>query len=252
MTADLVPFMRGRNHVSTPNTPARTAQASVVEELLKNPSVVSAIAAALGSLLAGIVRKVSGGGSRPPAVPVTEPAPAPAQPDPRFPDDMHPVPKKARRVTEVRLKLARAQYQRARHPEMYTPENPMGLYPNAQLHRLQAGIDALNIGSKFWLDLTAYDQDGQEFLPDAVIAYGLAFETEHHCGNAWIRGNGADEQGEPKNHDGQDGDGISNGITAWRSTLGFLHQLKAHGEGQYMCRGRVGDVWSNEFTIRVS
>jgi hypothetical protein len=188
-----------------------------------------------------------------PAIPVTEPTPSPVQPDTDFPDDVIPAPEPTRKVTTVRLKLSRAQYNRQRFPEKYTPDNPMGLYSQDELRAIEAGTGTLNYGSKFWLDLTAYDAAGKEFLRDAVLSHGLAFKTEHRCGGAYIVGKGAQANGEPKpGYQTNDTDEVGNGITAWLSSLGFLHQMKAHGEGEFACSGKVDGVAANEFTIRSS
>lgn len=185
-----------------------------------------------------------------PSAPIKEPVPATGEQDEDFPDDSIPAPKeKGRVVTSVSLKLGRVQVSRARFPEVYTDDNPFGLVPPGPI---QSGAEAMNWGSKFWLDLTARDADGKEFLREAIVANGLAFKTEHHCGEAYIIGGGAFPDGGQKDYKTNDTDEIGNGITAWLSSNGFLHQMKAHGEGEFECWGSVGGVKSNRFTIKVS
>jgi hypothetical protein len=182
---------------------------------------------------------------------------------PAFPDDIIPPPAATRKVARVTIKLARGEYSRER-----VKANP-GAFPGARLDEpnglvigivnpdywraIVEGTSALPYGSKFWLDLTALDADGREFLRDAVLSHALAYKTEHHAGDAFIIGHGADANGEPAaEYETNDTNQIGNGNTAWRSSLGFLHQMKAHGEGSFEVWGKVAGVESNHFTLRVS
>lgn len=220
---------------------------SVKQQLISES--IKALVGLFGELLAR-ARK-----PRPPVVVIDKPTPvSPGIGGDDFPDDHIPTPTAEERdVATVELKLARVQYNRQRFPEQYTEANPQGLYSPDAVKAIQDGSGTMNFTSKFWLDLTARDQHGKEFLRDAVLAYGLAFETEHHCGGAYIQGHGQAADGGPKPGYGtSDTDAIGNGITAWLSSLGFLHQMKAHGEGSFECWGKVNGVESNHFTIRVS
>jgi hypothetical protein len=184
-----------------------------------------------------------------PSVPVVTPTPAPNSPN-DFPDDTIPIPSKPRTVVTVDCKLGRVQYSRQRFPQEYTSENPFGL---AKPGPIQSGAEAMAWGSKFWLDLTARDANGKELLREDILTAGIAFKTEHHAGEAFIKGHGANADGSAKaGYETNDTDEIGNGITAWLSTNGFLHQMKAFGEGTFLCYGVVNGVKSNEFTIRVS
>jgi hypothetical protein len=208
-------------------------------------------------LIRGIVSFIKGlfgkGKPKPPSEPVKEPTPVAGPQDDDFPDDVIPAPpQKGRKVTTVALHLTRAQYNRQRFPEKYTDDNPFGLYSQDYLKQVEAGNEAINWGSKFWLDLTARDAEGKEFLRDAIVAGGLAFKTEHHCGDAYIIGGGVFPDGGNKDYKTNDTAEIGNGISAWLSSNGFLHQMKAHGEGAFECWGKVGGVESNHFTLKVS
>jgi hypothetical protein len=221
----------------------------VAQDVLNTPGVKEALLALLMGWLTRTPKP-----TEPVVKPTPAPPPSPTVPPDDFPDDIIPAPpSKGRKVTSVRCKLSRAQYNRQRFPEQYTRENPMGLYPSSELRAIEGEQSALNQASKFWPDLTAYDQHGKEFLRDAVLAYGLAYKTEHHCGGAFIRGKGATAEGGPKpGYEMNDTDEIGNGISAWESSLGFLHQMKAWGEGTFEVWGVVDGVESNRFKIRVS
>lgn len=180
---------------------------------------------------------------------ITAPVPNPNQIDPDLIDDVIPSPPSdgKRKVTTVKLSLAGGQLSKQRFPN--APNG--GLLPGDVLHAVVAGKTALNYGSKAWFDLTAYDQDGKEFLPGDVIAYGLCYRTEHHIGDSFIKGHGGEPQNPTPGYETQDGD-VGNGITSWKSTLGFKHQVKFHAEGSYKCSGSVDGVESNSFTVKVS
>jgi hypothetical protein len=192
-----------------------------------------------------------------PVVPATKPVLAPVQISQEYPDDIIPNPKPVgRSVVSVELKLGRAQYNKERFPEQYTEDNPFGLYSGADLRAIQDGSKNLNWGSKLWLDLTARDQNKAELLRPDILTLGLAFRTEHHCGDAFIKGHGPGADGGPQaGYETNDTDAIGNGEAAWISSLGFLHQMKAFAgadNGEFECWGSVGGVESNRFTIRVS
>lgn len=161
------------------------------------------------------------------------------------------------KITSVRCALSRVQFNRGRFPGTYTDENPFGL--DNRLSEIVAGLEAMCYGSKFWLDLTAFYRgpSGQEeeVTRDLVLAHDLAFRTEHHAvsdgQDSSIVGIGGGEA--PKAGWRQTSGGIvGQGITAWTSSLGFLHQLKAFGEGEVECWGVVGGVESNHIRFRVS
>lgn len=192
------------------------------------------------------------GHKKPPAGPITEPIPAPGSPS-DFPDDHIPAPATpSRSVVTLELKLSRAQYSKERFPEEYTAQNPFGLVSQERLRAIERGEANLNWGSKFWLDLTARDANGNEYLRDAIVAKSLAFTTELHAGEAFIKGHGANTDGSLKEgYETNDTDAVGNGISAYISSNGFLHQMKAHSQGEFECWGRVAGIESNHFVIKV-
>lgn len=215
--------------------------ASVLTGILKDPQVQQTLISELLKLITGWLHRTPA-----PTVPVVTPTPVPVQP-PGFPDDIIPAPTPTRSVATVRLKRSRGQYNRERFPKEYTDDNPMGLISQDDLK------GTIPFASKVWYDLTAYDAKGNEFLRDAVLSHNLAFQTELHVGDAFIIGHGAEQDGSPTpGYEAVDSDAIGNGITAWKSSLGFLHQIKAHGEGTFEVWGRVGGVESNHEILKVS
>ena len=219
-----------------------------------SPQLQGAFVQLLVGLLAGLFKTIAERVTSPVVTPPVKPVPAPTQPDPDFPDDVHPAPTQKRKVGSVRLRLARGQYQRERFPEEYTEANPFGLIPQSELKDIQAGKSAMPWGSKFWLDLTPYDTDGREITRPEFIAMGLAFQTEHHCGGAYIVGAGPlpGQPTEPADYKTEDTDAISNGISAWKSSLGCLHQMRAWSEGSFAVVCSIAGVSGDSFTLRVS
>lgn len=232
--------------------PRPTAAPNIIGALLSNPAIVDALIKGLVGALSALALKLFSGAAKPPAVAVTTPKPAPKQDEPAFPDDIIPATGRPAKVASVRLKLARAQYSRERFPEMYTDDNPFGLYSGDELHAIQEGRAALNYGSKFWLDLTPFGEDGRPLTRPEFLAAGLAYRTEHHVGDAFIVGAGALPNGEPADYRVEDSDAIGNGITAWKSSLGCLHQMKANGEGKFPVSGSVDGVGGESFVLAVS
>jgi hypothetical protein len=147
----------------------------------------------------------------------------------------------SRGVESGRVKPSRARFPRS------TTDNPFGLVKPARRSR-EGGVPYAP--SSGWTSLRT-DQDGKEFK-DAILANKMEFKTvitaaRHSSGH---RGTG--DQQPNDGYQTNDTDEIGNGITAWISTNGFLHQMKAHGEGTFECWGAVAGVRSNSFKIRVS
>lgn len=224
----------------------------IVDAVAGNPKIQSAILGLVVDALMMLVRRFTNRPALPPAGVVTKPRPSAADQDPAFPDDVIPYTGAKPTVSKVRLKLARVQLNRKRFPDAYTKENPFGLLPSEEVRKAEAGKQAIPYDSKVWLDLTAYDADGEELQRDRVIAAGLAYHTAHRVGEASIVGGGANADGQPYEPTMRDTEQVSNGWTAWETSLGFLHQIKVREEGSYRCSGSVGGVESNTFTIRVS
>jgi hypothetical protein len=228
--------------------PSASVGSDLVGSLLKNPEIQQSIVAALLGLLTSALGKLLHKKDAPTTpVVIPTPAPNPTTGGP-FLDDTIPAPAATRKVVKVVGKLARVQLNHQRFPD--APNG--GLYDDVALKSAQAGGN-IPFGSKIWLDATAYDAEGKEFLRDAVLSHGLAFKTEHHCGGAFIKGHGADAQGQPiAGYETNDNENVGNGISAWISSLGFLHQMKAHGEAQNDAWVVVDGVESAHFPVNVS
>jgi hypothetical protein len=157
-----------------------------------------------------------------------------------------------RRVHSVTLRLMRAQYNKELFPKMYNPDNPQGLYKNALLPEIQRGLRRLNRESNVWLDLTARDQNGAEFLRDAVDAFGLAFRTRHEVAEGFIEGGGVKEDGAPDEWTKVNPDGANLSEHVWIDSRGFTLRAHLSREGDFVCSGSVAGVKSNTFTLKVS
>ncbi len=234
------------------SSPVLGGVGAVLGPLVNDPTIRQTLISELLKFLLGLINRAPA--PAPPTTTVTVPVPAPTQPTADFPDDVIPAPRVAgRAVASVELKIGRIQLSRERFPQAYTPENPFGL--------MQPGPVVLGgnmpYASKFWLDITARDAQGRELLRPDILSMGLAFATEHHCGETFIKGHGADPSGSAPlaGYETNDTDEIGNGITAWLSTLGFLHQMKAwpaaDGKG-FDCWAVVAGVRSNTITLHVS
>lgn len=226
--------------------------ASLITDMGNNPAVQAALAGLLSQLLSALPNLVIGLFNKKPK-PVLSPGDVPIS-NPNntgdFEDDVipPPVPVKTRKVATVKIVTSRLQYSQKLNPEMFTEDNKQGLYDNPRSY--EGGDSAINIGAKGWFDLTAFDEDGEEFKPEAVAQYGLAYKTEHHVGDAFIKGNGGSMGNPNEGYETQDGQ-VGNGISSWKKTNGFLHQVKFHSEGTWEVFGSVDGVESNHFEIRV-
>lgn len=221
--------------------------------LLKNPELQQAIQQTIVSALLGWIRGLFSKKPKPPQIPVVVPTPAPNQPDPRFPDDHIPRPNTGRKVAKVKVKLERVQLPRERFPDSYTEENPFGLVDPKPI---QSGQTAVNWGSKGWVDVTAYDEAGKEFLRADVLAFGLAYKTRIAFGDTFIEGKGADAAGQPvAGYVTNDTSEVGQGRSAWLSSLGFLQQFQvfagADGKTFQVTASVDGVEAENPFTVRV-
>lgn len=217
--------------------------ALLVTLIRDNPQLLNMIL----PLITKLLQDYLAGATKPVPTP-NNPVPKDVQPDKDFPDDTILGPAK-RSVGSVKVGLARVQLSRQRFPEEYTDDNPFGLFRD--LDGAKSGSAAIPYGSKVWIDLTPYDQDGQEIKKEDAISLGLAYDTKHVVGGASITGKGG-TPGNPKPYETVDTDEVGNGITAWKSTNGFLHQVKVHEEGTYEVTGFVAGVKGETFSIRVS
>lgn len=223
-------------------------------------ALVSQLVSALVGALVGLFRRQRP--ELPPpsmGVPVTPPAleTSKSVPPPAVP--------KAK-VSSVRLVLSRAQYSRTLFPEQYD-DNPHGTYEGEELRKIRNG-EAMNRQSRFWLDLTAYDENGHEIVPAQVDRDGLAFKTRTELtvaglGTAVTEGRGPDPSGAVQPRNGRPmplpeyvldsgGTWIEVEQEAFNASCGFLSGYKAWGEGEIRAVGYVDGVKSNEIVIRVS
>lgn len=234
------------------SSPVLGGVGAVLGPLVNDPMIRQALISELLKFLLGLISRAPA--PAPPKTTVTAPVPAPSQPAPDFPDDVIPAPPVAgRTVATVELKIGRIQLNKERFPLAYTEDNPFGLM---QPGPVMAG-GKMPYASKFWLDITARDAAGHELLRPDILSMGLAFVTEHHCGETFIKGHGADPSGSAPlaGYETNDTDEIGNGITAWLSTLGFLHQMKAWpaADGKrFECWAVVAGIRSNTITLNVS
>jgi hypothetical protein len=246
---------------ANPNANVVNVIGGLLGQVLNQPgvreSLVQEAIKAIGGLLGRLFNRSPK--PTPPPAPVKAPTPASVQPDPNFPDDHIPRPNSdaaPRKVARVKIKLERVQYSRERFPKLYTEDNPFGL---ADPGPIANGSTAMNWGSKFWVDLTAFDAEGKEFLRPDVLAYNLAFNTEIRVGDTSIKGLGAASPGgsDPKaGYETKDTAAVGQGITAWLSSLGFMQQFQAFGAADgksFQVSGSVDGVEAeNPFTVRVS
>ena len=227
----------------------------LIKAQLSNPDFQKTILSALTAALGGLLGKLFGKKDVPVVRPGDTPVLSPKQADSDFPDDVIGAPKNtaSRLVTQVKLGISRVQLSKERFPERVRADGTGYVYNSSEMDQVRKGA-AIPFASKVWLDLTAYDQFGKEFLKDAVLANDLAFKTAHRSAEgAFIEGLGADDNGKPlPGYKTNDTDAIGNGISAWLASLGFLHQIKVHGEGTFTFSGEVGGVASNNVTLNVS
>lgn len=231
--------------------------------LLSNPLVQSLVMAIINGI-AKLFGKGPGHGVKPVTSVFQGGLPAAS----KMPDDDHIVAKGAAAdlvgpPVRGRLILERVQLNRQRFPEAYTDANPFGLVQGEEKQKIEDGTGAMCFGSKFWCDLTLFDKDGRELTPDAVIAQGLNFKTRWECeslkgdstGLTFIAGKGGQSNPrDPAPYEAGEGGFVGQGGTAWASSMGFLHQYKAFGEGEIEVRVSViGQlVPINSLRMRVS
>lgn len=246
---------------ANPNASVVSAIGSLLGQVLNQPGVRESLVQEAIKAIGGLLGRLFNHSPKPvpPSAPVVKPTPPASQPDPTFPDDHIPRPSTdvaQRKVTRVRIKLERVQLSRERFPKAYTEDNPFGLVDPGQI---AGGQNAMNWGSKFWVDLTAFDQDGHEFLRPDVLSYALAFNTVIKVGDTFIKGHGQASAGSDQpaaGYETNDTNAVGQGITAWLSSLGFMQQFQAWAAADgksFQVSGSVDGVEAeNPFTIRVS
>lgn len=169
-----------------------------------------------------------------------------AEPEPDKP------PPQGEPVSRVRFRVLRAQYNRAKHPEMYTPDNPMGLYSGKAIAAALAPGGHFNTESNVWLDLTAYDGQGVELSRDHIKRIGLAYQTEFRIGDGHIVGRGAKPDGTPVDWVKQNPDGANISEETWRTSLGFTVRVHLSDEKEWRCTGAVRGQEGDAIVLRAS
>ena len=116
-------------------------------------------------------------------------------------------------ISKVELRILRAQYNGKLFPEMYTKDNPFGLYSQSELKECTGGKQAFNRESKLWLDLSPFVKVGgkdRKLTRDEVLKRGMQYLTRHECvtageGVTFIHGTGTDKEGQPQYRGGEGG-----------------------------------------------
>jgi len=205
----------------------------------------------------------SKGVSQPPAVP------PPAGMPPRLPDDVVILPPTstlpALTISRVTHVIRQAQYSAKLFPDAYTPDNPYGLYKDPM--GMVARNEAFNRETKFWFDLTAYDQNGRELDGARIIANKLAYKTRHAVTNLATGGvteivgppdgtllpGSTPEKPKPMpGYTQSEEAGFGLGITPWEDSVGFNAPMKAYAEGEFRADADLDGHDAEPFNFRVS
>lgn len=178
---------------------------------------------------------------------VPGPAPTPGIPGPiPAPSASTPVGDEApRKVARVGLVVQKAVF----------PDETLYEGDRAPMKLVNAG-ENFNFGSSLWLDLTAYDENGDEWMGHSLVAADLDYRTRHEVYKdgvriAFIQGQGG-EPGNPADWTQQNSEEVSFAQRAWKDSIGFNARTRFHKEGTYVVVGYVNGVESNRLTIRVS
>lgn len=222
---------------------------SAVEQLL--PQLVQALTGALGNLISGLFHKkpkapvlVSPADAPVVNVPTPIPAPTASTPEPG---------QAARKIASVRLRL-----QQAERPNMTTNErlqDPGNLYPDAQ-GMVDRG-EAFNYGAAMWFDLTAFDENGDEWQGHSILAANLEYRTRHEIRKngtmvAFIQGLGGTGEGRPNDWQQQNANEITWAQRSWKDSVGMDARVRMGQEGTFEVVGTFAGVTSNVLTVRVS
>lgn len=196
-----------------------------------------------------------------------KPAPvAPITGGVRLPDDDHipaptPVVVAAPKPARAVIYIQKAQYNATLFPDMYTPENPQGLYADPM--GMVARGEAFNRQSKIWIDITAFDAAGNE-MPAGPNHF--AFLAEHRItapdGSVLVmQGHGQNpdgspistgEPGTPGSYTPSESNQVGAGITSWINSIGCNLQIKTFAEGTFGVAGSQAGVSASGFSFRVS
>lgn len=188
------------------------------------------------------------------------PVPKPEQRDPDNPklldDTVVPTPKVAPsvpsvpKVASIRVNLIKGEFSRELFPEEFDKPSH-GLIKD--LDGIQSGAQAINVGSKLWVDITPYREDGTEIRRSEVEAAGdPLYRATHRAGETFIRGGGG-KPGQPNpGYTTGDSPQVGNSISAWKATNGYVQMFKFFEEGEYVISAELEGVQGKSFTVRVS
>lgn len=221
-----------------------------IEKLL--PQLADAVTNALGSLISGLFHKkpkpvVTTPAPEVPVVNVPTPIPTPPASTPE-PGQV------ARKIARVRLRL-----QQAERPDMTTAErkqDPGNLYPDAQ-GMVDRG-EAFSYGAAMWFDLTAFDENGDEWQGHSIMAADLDYRTRHEIRKggqviAFIQGlGGGDVEGNPFDWQQQNANEITWAQRTWKDSVGMNARVRMGQEGTFEVVGSFAGVTSNTLTVHVS
>lgn len=169
-----------------------------------------------------------------PGVPTPIPAPLPSAPNNQ----------PGRDISQVRLRVQKAE--RPNDPgNLY--DDPMGMVRNGS---------NFNFGAHLWLDMSAFDQEGEEWQGHSIKAADLEYRTKlniYKDGHlvAFIHGQGGDEQA-PNDWRQMVSHEVTFGQRAWKDSLGMNTRTNFLAEGVYEAEGEFAGMKSNRLTIRVS
>jgi hypothetical protein len=223
------------------------------------PQII-ALAQQLG-LLDILAHALSGLFSKKPKPPVTVIDPGqpsqPGTPGPIVkPPASSPEPGEVKRI----VSFVTARVQMAEKPDMTTPErrhDPGNLYSDVQ--GMLARKENFNWNSTLWLNATAYDQDGNEWMGHSIIAAGLEYKTRHEVYKdgqlvAFIEGKGGTGDQEPNDgYQVMDSDDIDQIRTRpWIDSAGFNVAMRFHGQGVYTWRVYVDGKLASGSEIHIS
>jgi len=142
--------------------------------------------------------------------------------------------------TALKINYQKAQYSHKLFPEMYTEDNPMGLYRPARQ-------DTYNRWSKIWMNATPFKGDhGVETSEGEVdgILWGIVWEWEYN-GVVTIQAASPTVTRDTRNGSNRPvdvvtGESVGLGMSAWDFAHSFLSQTNVgDNEGKYRVRARL-------------
>lgn len=231
----------------------------IVGSMMKDPQVQQAIVGGLISLLGGLFSGIFAKFTKKrPDVSGPSTGTGFIPDDTAIPDDkiiVPPLADKLKEYTSVRLGFFKAQYNRELFPEMYTDENPMGLYKPAKQ-------EVYNRRTKIWFDCTPFKGnravqteegrvDGILWTPVWHLTYG-GDETKVYANKKQLHDT---NNGPGRPIQMVEGDSVGNGFSPWDFAHGFLNQINVgDNEGEYSVYVEIPELKfkSDTLTFKVS